>query len=354
MDRGDRIRRVVAATRRAFRFATFAAVAARAPLAAVATLAPVAAAVALSPVAAVAQEWPTRPVRVLIGFAPGGPADVLARILSDYFGKTTGQPFVVESRPGAAGVLAGQILAATPPDGYTIHVMSFAIVGAAKAMHADMTYDPATAFAPITLLVRAPMVLEVSSAQPVTTFAEFATWARANTGKLNHGSPGVGTLPHLASELFKEMIGFESQHIPYRGSGPFAQGMMQKELQWSFDSANTAIQLLRGGHVRFLAVSTRERWAPIPDVPTLHELGMKDAVWPTWFGLVTVAGTPRAIIDRVRDGIAAAWKLPDYIARVHALGFEPAITTAEETAALFAEERERWTPVIRRHNIKAQ
>jgi len=303
---------------------------------------------------ATAQEWPTKPVRVLIGFAPGGPTDVTGRVMSDHLSRTLGQPFVVESRPGASGVIAGQILASAPPDGHTIYVISFAIVATAKAMYADMSYDPATAFAPVTLLVRGPLILSVSSALPVTNYAEFVTWAKANSGKINHGSPGIATQPHLMCEMFAALIGVHSAHIPYRGAGPFTQGMMQREVQWAFDSPNTALQLANGGHVRFLAVSTKERWAARPEVPTLAELGVQGAIAPSWFGLVAPAGTPKPIIDKLYQEVSKGWAINENANRLRALGFEPATTTPEETAKHFADERERWTAVVRKNNIKAE
>ncbi|MBM3486425.1 MAG: tripartite tricarboxylate transporter substrate binding protein [Alphaproteobacteria bacterium] len=312
------------------------------------------AAVLAGAASAVADTWPSKPVRVLIGFAPGGPTDVIGRLMSEHLGKALGQPFVVEPRPGASGVVAGQILAAAPPDGHTLYVISSAIVATAKVLYADMTYDPATAFQPVTVLVRGPLILEVAATVPATTVAEFVAWAKANPGKLNHGSPGVGTQSHLIAELFRARLGFDSTHIPYRGVGAFAQGMMQREVHWAFDSANTALQLADGGHVRFLAVTTAARWPARPEVPTLAETGQADATLPSWFGLVVPAGTARMIVDRLHQEIVRAWALPENIARIRSLGFEPASPTPEETAAFIARERERWTAVIRANNIKPE
>jgi tripartite-type tricarboxylate transporter receptor subunit TctC len=308
----------------------------------------------LAPAAAAAQAWPSKPVHVINGFQPGGPTDLLARVLSDHLSRTLGQPFVVESKPGAAGIVAGQALLAAPADGYTLYVVSFGIMITARAMYASMTYDPATAFAPITTLVRSPMLLEVSVDIPVQRYQYFAGWAKANSGKINHGSPGAGTQPHLAAELLLRRLGFQSQHIPYRGVAPYAQGMAQREVQWAFDSPTTGQQLLKGGHIRILAVSTGERWPAFSDVPTLTEAGLADAVWPNWFAVVTAAGVPKPIIDKIAAETAKGWQEPDVAARIRNAGYEPWTQSPEETSAFFARERERWVAVVKENNIKAE
>ena len=309
---------------------------------------------ALTLSAAFAQAWPTKPVKVLIGFAPGGPTDLIGRVMADHLTKALGQPFVVESKPGASGVVAGQALLAAPADGYTIYVVSFGVIATARAMMASMTYDPAVAFAPISMLVRSALIVEVSTQTPVTNWQEFLTYAKANSGKLNHGSPGVGTQPHLAAELLRQRLGFDSQHVAYRGTGPFMQGMMQKELQWAVDSPSGTLQLLKGNHIRAIAVASEKRWPDFPDVPTLTELGMADAVWPAWFGLVTQTGVPKEIIDKIAAEVAKGWQEPDNIAKLRTVGYEAWATSPEETTRLFAIDRERWTKVVRDNNIKAE
>jgi len=313
-----------------------------------------AAAAALSVTAASAQTWPTKPVKVLIGFAAGGPTDLIGRIMAEHLSKALGQPFVIESRPGASGVIAGQATASAPADGYTLNLVSFGIIATAKAMFDNMSYDPATAFAPVTVLVRSPLLLEVPNRLPVKTYAEFVAYAKANSGKLNHASPGAGTQAHLATELFRAMIGFDSQHIAYRGNGPMSQGMMQGEPDWGFDTALTALQLVKGNHVRLLAVATESRWPEFPDVPTLKELGVSGAAWPNWFGLVAPAATPKPIVEKLAAEIAAGWKQQDNVSKLRTLGYEPWTMTPDETAKFFAAERERWTDVVKANNIKAQ
>jgi len=301
-----------------------------------------------------AQAWPTKPVRILIGFAPGGPADVVARVLADYLGTATGQPFVVEARTGAAGIVAGQALIAAPADGHTLYVLSFALIAAAPAMYDTMAYDPEKAFAPVTNLVLQPLALEVPSQSPVKTYPEFLAYAKANSGKLNHGSAGVGTQTHLVAELFRSRIGFGSEHIAYRGSGPYSQAMSQGELQWGFGSLNASLQFAKSGIVRILGVSSVGRWPSLPDVPTLAEQGLADSNWQNFFALVVSAPTPRPIVERIHGEIARGWKTAQYADRLREIGFEPDVTTPAQTAQFFAAERARWTEVVKANNIKAQ
>jgi len=306
------------------------------------------------PDAAHAQAYPNKPVKILIGFQPGGPTDLIGRVWADHMSKTTGQPHLIESKAGAGGIVAGQLLAQSPPDGYTLYLNAFGIIGAAKAMNPTMAYDPATAFAPISMMVHSALIIEVAAQTPVNNWQEFVPWAKANSGKLNHGSPGTGTQPHLAGELLRQRLGFESQHIAYRGTAPFMQGMIQKELQWAVDAPSGAIPLVKGGHVRVIAVASEKRWPDFPDAPTLTELGMQDAVWPSWFGLVAPAGTPKPILEQVSAAVDSAWKLPENVEKLRNVGFLPWATKPDETAKIYEAERKRWGEVIRANNIKAE
>jgi len=309
---------------------------------------------AIAPGAVMAQAYPSKPVRFVIGYPPGGPTDLMGRILAESLSKSLGQPFVVENKPGAAGNIAGAQVATAAPDGYTIHLVGLAIMTVNHVLYKNMTFDPATAFAPISLLVKLPIVLEVHKDIPVNTYQEFLAYARKAGTSLNHGSPGVGTLPHLAGDLFKTRMGFKSEHIAYRGTGPFAQGMTQGELQWSFDVTNTALTLSQNKTVKLLAVSSAKRWPAFPDVPTFTELGVSDMEWSVWFGIVAPAGTPKPIIDTLSQETAKAWAMPENAQRLRNAGLEPFATTPEETAKIFKEDRERWSKVVIDNNIKAE
>jgi tripartite-type tricarboxylate transporter receptor subunit TctC len=316
----------------------------------VATLALIA---VLSAADALAQSYPSRPVRILIGYPPGGPTELIGRVLADHMTKALGQPFYVEGKPGAAGNVAGEITANAPPDGHTLNIVGMGIMATNKMLYPDMKFDPQTAFAPITVLVRLPILLEVSTKLPAKTYQEFVAYARESGSSFNHGSPGIGTLPHLAAELFRSKIGFQSTHVPYRGTGPFAAAMQQGELQWSWDVPHSAMTLSKNGAVRLLAVASAKRADQFPEVPTLAELGFGEADWNAWFGLVAPAQTPKAIIERLSAEIRKGFHEPDNVARLRNAGYEPATTTPEEMAKISARDRVLWSEVIRANNIKA-
>ncbi|MBI3515824.1 MAG: tripartite tricarboxylate transporter substrate binding protein [Proteobacteria bacterium] len=299
-----------------------------------------------------AQNYPTKAIRILTGYPPGGPSDILGRVLSEHFAAVFGQPSYVEGKPGAAGNLAGEILANAPPDGHTLYIAGLGNVAVNRDLYGNMSYDPATAYAPISLLARFPIVLEVKAKLPVADYPGFIAYAK--THRLNHGSPGIGTLPHLAAELFKVKVGFDSTHIAYRGTGPFSNAMTQGELEWSFDVPNAALALSQGNFVRLLAVSSAQRHALFPGLPTLVELGLTDFVADTWFGLVAPAGTPAPIIDRLAAETARAVQNPEMAARMRSAGLDPAPTTPAETARIFAADRARWGAVVRDNHIKAE
>ena len=308
-----------------------------------------------APSEAVAQAsaYPNKPVRILTGYPPGGPTDIIGRVLGDHLGKALSQPFYVEGKPGLAGNVAGGILATSPPDGYTLYIVGLGLIAVNADLYKNMGYDPATAFAPITLLVDLPIVLEVNAKLPVNSYDEFVKYAKSGVA-LNHGSPGIGTLPHLAAELFKSKIGFQSTHIAYRGTGPFSNAMMQGEVQWSFDVPNTAITLSKNGFVKLLAVTSAQPYPPFPGVPTMAQLGQSDMTATTWFGLVAPAGTPKEIIGKLHDEIARGWKIPEVAARLSNAGLDPMTTTPEETAKIFAADRAKWGAVVRANHITAE
>ena len=302
---------------------------------------------------AAAESYPAHAVRVLTGFPPGGATDVIGRVLVDTLTNRLGQSFYLEGKPGAAGNLAGEILASAPPDGYTLYLVGMGVTTINHALYGNMTYDPATAFAPITLLVRLPLVLEVSAKLPVATYADFIAYAKGGA-RLNHGSPGIGTLPHLAAALFTGELGFQSAHVAYRGTGPFISAMMQGEVEWGFDVPSATLTLLGGHAVKALAVTSGARYPAFPDVPSIIELGAPDLVVEPWFGLVAPARTPRAILDAIADAVARGFAQPETAARLRQLGYEPTTTRPDETSAIFAADRARWTAVIAQHHIKAE
>jgi tripartite-type tricarboxylate transporter receptor subunit TctC len=323
---------------------------------AVATIAFVscAAAALAAPRPLAAQDYPTKPVRVLFGYPPGGPTELIGRIVTDHLSKALGQPFVLEPKVGGAGIAAGQVAAAAPPDGYTLNLAGQALMAVNYALYRNMTYEPATAFDMITMLTRFPIVLEVSNKTPVKTYQEFVAWVKTPGHTSNYGSFGIGGLSHLAAELLKQRLGFDAQHIPYRGQAAIMQGLIQNEIQWSIDPASTAVTMQAGNNARLLAVTSAERWPAFPQVPTLTELGMQDAVWYGWFSLVAPKGTPRPIIDKLSAEVNRGLRLPEYVERLKATGLEPWPTSPEEAVAFAAKDRALWSKVVRDNNIKAE
>lgn len=313
------------------------------------------AACALFPVLGNAAEstYPSKPVRVLTGYPPGGSIDIVARVLTDHLTATFGQPFYVEGKPGAAGNLAGGILAASPPDGHTLYVVASGLVAANPDLYANMGFDPRTAFAPVSLLVRLPVVLEATAKLPVADYAQFVAYIRSGA-KLAHGSPGIGSIPHLAAELLKTKLGFASDHVVYRGTGPFATAMMQGEVQWAFDVTNTALTLKENGFAKLLAVGSATRYPAFPETPTLSELGLSDFVATTWFALVAPAATPASIVERLAVEVDKGWKIPEVAARLRAAGLDPVATKPQETAKIFAADRAMWGAVVRTNKIQAE
>jgi tripartite-type tricarboxylate transporter receptor subunit TctC len=297
--------------------------------------------------------YPSRPVRLLVGYPPGGPADIIARVLCDHLTTALGAPFYVEAKPGAAGNVAGEILANAPPDGYTLYLVGLGNAAVARDLYGNLSYDPATAYAPITLLVRLPVVLEVNAKLPVTSYAEFIAYAKSGA-QLDYGSPGIGTMVHLAGELLKMRAGFKSEHIAYRGTGPFTNAMMQNEVQWSFDVPNAAMTLRQGGFVKLLAVTSATRYPSFPDLPTMQEAGLPGFVATTWFALVAPAATPRPIIDQLSAEVARGFKIPKNAERLRNAGLDPATSTPEETQAIFEAARQTWGGVIRANHIRAE
>jgi len=299
-------------------------------------------------------DYPSKPVRVMFGYPPGGPSELTGRIVTDHLSKALGQPFVLEPRVGGAGIVAGQVVASAPADGYTLNVAGQALMAVNFDLYGNMTYDPMKAFVPVSLLVRLPLVLEVGNKTPVATYQEWVDYVRRPGQTLNYGSFGIGGASHLAAELLKTRLGFRSEHIAYRGQAQLMQGIIQGEVQWSIDPASTAVTLRNGNNARLLAVSSEKRWFAFPDVPTLTELGMADAVWYGWFSLVAPTGTPKAIIDRLNAEVNRGLSLPENVERFRNVGLEPWTTSPEEAGRIFAAERALWGQVVRDNKIRAE
>ena len=308
---------------------------------------------ALLPFAAGAQapEWPSRPVRFIVPYPPGGPTDIMGRIVAQAVQGPLGQPFVVENRAGANGLIGSEQAARAAPDGSTFLVNASAHV-IVPHLTPNMPIDVLADFAPVTNIAAVPLWLVVNPALPVRSVAEFIAYARANPGRIAYASSSQGGAPHLAGELFKLMTGTDLVHVPYRGSGPAGQDLIAGTVQAMFDSVPASAGAVRDGRLRALGVTTRNRIAPFPDLPTIAEAGVPGYEISTWYGIWAPARTPPAIIARLQQAVATAARNPETRARFDALGAEPVADSPEDYARFVRAEYDRWGKLVRDARIK--
>ena len=308
---------------------------------------------ALLPFAARAQapEWPSRPVRFIVPYPPGGPTDIMGRIIAQAVQGPLGQPFVVENRAGANGLIGSEQAARAAPDGSTFLVNASAHV-IVPHLTPNMPIDVLADFAPVTNIAAVPLWLVVNPALPVRSVSDFIAYARANPGKIAYASSSQGGAPHLAGELFKLMTGTDLVHVPYRGSGPAGQDLIAGTVQAMFDSVPASAGAVRDGRLRALGVTTRNRIAPFPDLPTIAEAGVPGYEISTWYGIWAPARTPPAIIARLQQAVASAARNPETRARFDALGAEPVADSPEDYARFVRAEFDRWGKLVRDARIK--
>ena len=278
----------------------------------------------------------TRPVRIIVGFPPGGPTDILARLTGRWLQDRLGQPFIVENRAGAGGNLATQAVVSAEPDGNTLLLVSHANAINAT-LYAKLPYHFLTDIVPVAGLAQLPNVVEVHPAVPATTIAELIAYAKANPGKLNYASAGNGTSPHLAAELFKAMTGINIAHIPYRGSGPALNDMVAGQVQLMFDPIASSVELVRGGKLRALAVTSAERSDALPDVPTVADT-VPGYVFVGWFGIGAPKGTPAHIVEKLNREINAGLADAAMKQRFAEMGASPQLVSPAQYAEFIAAE----------------
>jgi tripartite-type tricarboxylate transporter receptor subunit TctC len=308
---------------------------------------------AFVPFAAAAQapEWPSRPVRFIVPYPPGGPTDIMGRIVAQAVQGPLGQPFVVENRAGAKGLIGSEQAARAVPDGGTFLVNASAHV-IVPHLTPNMPIDVLADFVPVTNIAAVPLWLVVNPALPVRSVAEFIAYARANPGRIAYASSSQGGAPHLAGELFKLMTGTDLVHVPYRGSGPAGQDLIAGTVQAMFDSVPASAGAVRDGRLRALGVTTKNRIAPFPDLPTIAEAGVPGYEISTWYGIWAPVRTPSAIINRLQQAVAAAARNPETRARFDALGAEPVADSPEDYARFVRAEFDRWGKLVRDARIK--
>jgi len=298
-----------------------------------------------------AADWPVKPVRVVVPFAPGGSTDITARLVGNRLQEMWGQSVVVENRPGAGGNIAADNVAHSDPDGYTIF-----IVGPGQAtnqfLYPSLSYDPVGDFAPVTLLITQPNLMCVPNSSPAKSVQEFIAYCNANKGKVTYASSGNGTTLHLSGELFKRLAKVEMTHIPYRGGAPAINDLIPGRVDVIFDNMPSILSHVKAGSVRGLAVTTRERVAVVPDIPTIAESGVPGFDVMSWFGFFVPARTPQDIVARINADTNAALAHPSVKTRLEELGATPKGSTPAELANFLKSEIEKWGPVIREAKIR--
>ena len=301
--------------------------------------------------------WPTKPVKIVVPFAPGGTTDILARAVAPELSRAFGQSFVVENKGGAGGNLGADIVAKSPADGYTLLMGTVGTQSINKSLYSRMPYDPQKDFAPITLVAGVPNVMvmntEKAKAMGINTVLDFIAYAKAHPGQLNMASSGNGTSIHLAGELFKTQTGIFMTHIPYTGSGPAMMGMLSGVVDVRFDNLPSAMAQIKAGKLKAFAVTSSQRSAALPDTPTVEEAGkLKGFEASSWFGLLAPAGTPADVVLRLQQETAKALKTPAMMEKLLAQGAIPSGNTPQEFAALIDAEIRKWAPVVKASGAK--
>jgi tripartite-type tricarboxylate transporter receptor subunit TctC len=301
-----------------------------------------------------AETYPDRVVRLVVPFPPGGPVDVTARIVSQPLGPILGQPIVIENRGGASGAIGAKLVASAEPDGYTLLCGNISSLVVTPAVNRNRDYDPAKAFAPVAKLTQNVEVLVVRPDFPAKSVRELIAYAKANPGKLNFGSPGIGNASHLAAELFKLKTGTDIVHVPYKGAMEAATGVISGQVQMFFGDIGGMLPLIRQGQLRALALSGERRSPEVPDLPTMIESGVPDYVVQTFIGVVAPAGTPPNVIDLLNAAINKALATPEVAAAAERLNADVHPGSAEDLGRFLAKERDKWQEVVRLSGIAIQ
>jgi tripartite-type tricarboxylate transporter receptor subunit TctC len=304
--------------------------------------------------AVLAQPYPSKPVRMILAFPPGGPTDINARLFALRLGEQMSQQVLVDNKPGAGGNLAAAEAARAPADGYTIFYNTSAIT-IAPALYASIQYDPLKDYAPVALTATVPLILAVHPGVPAKSVAEFVAYAKANPGKLNYASSGTGTITHLAAALFVAQMGLQMQHVPYKGSAPALLDVAGGQTQMMIDTISTVLPYARDNRLRPLAVAIQRRLAVLPEVPTLEEAAKLPGIeMSAWQGIVVPAATPKDIVARLNAEVNKALQNADLRQRLAAGGSEPLGGTQEQYAAYIRSELQRWSKVVKDSGARAE
>jgi tripartite-type tricarboxylate transporter receptor subunit TctC len=300
-----------------------------------------------------AQSWPTKPIKFIVPFTPGGNTDIVARMVGEGLSKTFGQPFLIENKPGAAGLLGATAVAKSPADGYTFLMGTVGTHAINAGMYSKMPYDTVKDFTPVTLVASVPNILVVPPSLPVNSVKDLIAYLKANPDKANFASSGSGTSIHLSGELFKIRTGVAMTHIAYKGSPPALTDLMGGQVQLMFDNLPTSLPYVKAGKLKALAVTTAKRIPALPNVPTVAESGLPGFETGSWFGLFAPAGTPKEIIARVDSEVRKMVQSPEMREKLIQQGAEPVGMGSEEFAAHVKSELAKWGEVVKASGAKA-
>ena len=301
---------------------------------------------------AAAQGYPNKPIRLVVPFAAGGNVDITARQVAPGMSELLGRPVLVENRVGASGIIAAELVAKSPPDGYTLMMGSNSTVSIVPSLYPKLPYHPLRDFAPVSLVATTPFVLVVHPSVPAKTVAELIALAKAEPGKLTMASGGPGSANHLVGEYFQTITGTRFTHVPYKGAGPAGVDLIGGQVNILFDQMSSSVAAIKSGKIRALAVTSAARTAILPDIPTMKEAGVPDFVLTNITGVLAPAGTPADIIDKLNAAILKVLALPATRERFAGLALEAAPSTPEQFSAYIKEDLARWTKVVKDGDIK--
>src|SRR5471030_2505406 len=297
-------------------------------------------------------EYPVRPIKLVVPYAAGGPTDVLGRLVADFLGRDLKQTTIVENKAGAQGAIGAEAVARAEPDGYTLFVAAASIIVLNPMLYKKLSYDPVKDFRMLALVTDLPVVMEVHPSVPAKTVAEFVAYAKQNPGKLNFGSAGTGGTIHLAGEMFKQIVGVDMIHVPYKGAGPALTDLLSGNIQVMFDTLSTALPPVKSGLLRPLGVSSAQRSPDLPDVPTIAESGYPDYVVSVWYGIAAPAKLPEEVAQKISASLDRALNDDAFRASLEKIGFPVFRPRSPAAIREFIDaDRERWSKVIKAQNI---
>jgi tripartite-type tricarboxylate transporter receptor subunit TctC len=295
--------------------------------------------------------YPDRPVRIIVPLAPGGGSDYTARFIGTRLSERVGQPVVVDNRPAASGIVGTDLVAKANPDGYTL-LLAYSTHAQSAQLFNKLPYDPIKDFAPITIVILTPLTMQLHPSVPAKSVKEFIAYAKQNEGKLNYGSSGPGSSPHLTTELFNSMAGIKMTHVPYKGVGQYITAQLGNEIQFSFANMFTTMPHWKAGRLRMVATSGSKRLEAVPDVPTIAESGIPGFESVTWYGFMAPAKTPRAIVNKLQQEIRAITFSPDVKKQFIDQGNEPLGDTPEEFAKVMKTDADKWGAIGKKLGVR--